>query len=778
MRVSRARSLLVLAVAACEPAPRVATGELSGLVIDARDREPFAGAVVRGEPGGWQVTSDDEGRFATALDAGVYAVSVVAEGRRPSDPVEVVVHRGALTDVTLFVPDAPDELRVRVPVGVVPAGYDKLVTIEAVAEDPEGDPLTYTWRQLSGPSIEASFQGQGTPTLSLRTRALAELVPLRGRFGPVAIPRSGQGEYLIEVEVSDGTNVVTGRTQVRSGTAQGNWPRLAAGVDGYFDCGDVPNPDFIIDSVSPCRPDEVDCTPPELEGGDTCTPRIRGHYAGSFFLIEQTTHRRVLYEVGRWFGVNDAVSGCDRRDCHAAEADGWASTLHSTVFRRGIEGALGEDYEPACARCHSMGNDVTARNHGFDDVALEAGWDWPERLEPGNWAQMPAELQGTANVQCSSCHAPALFWTGLSAGVCAQCHDAPPNYTKVAEWRASPMSRFVRGLEADDPALDPACTRCHSAQGFIEAIRAERRADPTREVPSPGHAELPEAGKVAAPSAADAEPVTCATCHDAHSASPRMLRLFGETSFPSHQGAVSAASSAVCLRCHNAQVDPRDPAAVAARRAPMYGAQADLFYGTGAMGIDPVRDVPHAGTVGCVECHLRAPSDPALAGAAGGHTFRAQTADGRPNVAACADCHDPADGFDVLAGGDWDGDAEVEAARAEVRGLLSLARVTLEAAIAAAGISDCLGASAAAATEQGGRIVLVDAAGQALADCAGEPVVVPDEHLALHRAAFDLLLVERDRSEGLHAPRYAAAALQAAIESLLADSRPDWEPAL
>jgi hypothetical protein len=778
MRLSRASPFLILAAAACEPVPRVGTGELSGLVLDARDQEPFAGAVVRGEPGGWEVTSDHEGRFAIALDAGVYEVSVVAQRRRPSEPVEVVVHREAVTEVTLFVPDAPDELRVRVPVGVVPAGYGKLVTIEAVAQDPEDDPLTYTWRQLSGPSIEASFQGQGTPSLTLRTRPLEDLVPLSGRFGPVAIPRSGQGEYLVEVEVSDGTHVVTGRTQVRSGTAQGNWPRLAAGVDGYFDCGDVPNPDFLIDSVSPCRLDEADCTPPEIEGADTCTPRVRGHYAGSFFLIEQTTHRRVLYEVGRWFGVNDEVSGCNRRDCHAAEADGWASTLHSTVFRRGIEGALREDYEPACARCHAMGNDVTARNHGFDDVALEAGWDWPERLEPGNWDAMPTELQGTANVQCSTCHAPAVFWTGLSVGVCAQCHDAPPTYTKVAEWRASPMSRFVRGLEADDPALDAACTRCHSAQGFIEAIRAERRVSPAREDPFPGRAELPDAGKVAPPTAADVEPITCATCHDAHSPNPRMLRVFGETSFPSHEGPVSAASSAVCLRCHNAQVDPRDPADLAARRAPMFGAQADLFYGTGAMGIDPVQDVPHAGAVGCVECHLRAPSDPALAGAAGGHTFLAQTADGRPNVAACADCHDAAQGFDVPAGGDWDGDAAIEAARAEVRGLLALARVTLDAAVAAAAISDCLGAAAAGAIEQDGQIVLVDGAGAALGGCGGEPVVVPDEHLDLHRAAFDILLVERDRSEGLHAPRYAAAALQAAIEALLVDSRPVWDPAL
>ena len=62
--------------------------------------------------------------------------------------------------------------------------------------------------------------------------------------------------------------------------------------------------------------------------------------------------------------------------------------------------------------------------------------------------------------------------------------------------------------------------------------------------------------------------------------------------------------------------------------------------------------------------------------------------------------------------------------------------------------------------------------------CGGEALVLPDEHLDLHRAAFDLLLVEHDGSEGLHAPRYAARALQAGLETLLGDARPDWDAAL
>ena len=130
----KALAALLLVSSACEPVPREGAGSLRGLVIDARDDEPVAGVTVRGEPGGWQIESDDDGTFAMGLPAGAYQVTVTREGRRTSDPLEVVVHRGRSTDVTLVVPDVPDELRVRMPVGVVQAGYGKLVTLSPYAD--------------------------------------------------------------------------------------------------------------------------------------------------------------------------------------------------------------------------------------------------------------------------------------------------------------------------------------------------------------------------------------------------------------------------------------------------------------------------------------------------------------------------------------------------------------------------------------------------------------------------------------------------------------------
>jgi hypothetical protein len=281
-----------------------------------------------------------------------------------------------------------------------------------------------------------------------------------------------------------------------------------------------------------------------------------------------------------------------------------------------------------------------------------------------------------------------------------------------------------------------------------------------------------------APGPDEVEPITCPVCHDVKSANPSMLRVFGSQSIPSRDTALEAGASAMCLRCHNAQVDPRAPDTLTRRLAPMGGAQSDVFYGSGAMEVPADPAPQHAATLGCVDCHMRAPDDAGLAGAVGGHTFLVRAADGRASAAVCSGCHDGAADFDVLALGDYDGDGTVEPARAEVRGLLALARDALGAAITAAHHTDCQGLREASGFDEvDGRIVLVGPGDEPLRDCDGNTTVFTDDELGLHRAAFDLLLVERDRSEGLHAPRYVAAILQAAVTSVLGAAVPPWDGA-
>ncbi|MBI2892217.1 MAG: carboxypeptidase regulatory-like domain-containing protein [Deltaproteobacteria bacterium] len=772
---------LALVVAGCEQPPAQLEGRIHGTVIDARDESPVDGASVTADPGGTGATADEDGAFVLDLPAGRYSLVASKPGRRSSEPVELVIARGDTADVVLTIPDLPDELTVRMPIGVVPAGYDELVTLEAEAVDPEGDSLTYTWRQLRGPDITPSFEGQGTPALTLRTLSIEEVVRPEGRFGPMPISAFGQGEYGIELEVSDGEHTATAQAAIRSGSPSGGWPRLAFGIDAYFDCGGIATPRFRIESATPCIPEDpdggppTDCTPVELFDADTCTPRLRGHYYGSFELVEQTSGRQVHYLVGRWFGVNDANSSCVRPECHLIAGEKWERTRHASVFTRAIDGELGPDYGPACARCHTLGNDAAGRNAGFDDVSFESGWRWPERFEPGNWDAVPDEVKDLANVQCSNCHAPGMFWKGYGVGVCAQCHDAPPTYTKVAEWRASPMSRFVRSLAEDDPALRKGCTRCHSAQGAVAAWRAEHgsataRPDALIDRTIPNLDET-----IDAPSVDEVQPITCVACHDVKSDLPRMLRVRGVEHIPSMGTTpIDAGASAVCLRCHNSQVDPTDPETMARRLAPMQGAQSDVFYGSGAT--EARDELPqHASVAVCTDCHMKAPAA-GLEGAAGGHTFLVRARGGRANLAACSGCHEEVDDFDVEALGDWDGDGSVESGRAEYRGLVAVVQEALAGAIDTAAIIDCTGGARAVwFSEVDARIVLVDGAGEPLVDCDGWPLVFADDQLALHRVAFDLLLLERDGSEGLHAPRFAARVLQLAATELLGDAVPEWD---
>jgi hypothetical protein len=81
----------------------------------------------------------------------------------------------------------------------------------------------------------------------------------------------------------------------------------------------------------------------------------------------------------------------------------------------------------------------------------------------------------------------------------------------------------------------------------------------------------------------------------------------------------------------------------------------------------------------CITCHMAetpgmdADGNP-LPGhnTVGGHTFAMTSPDGVANLGACVACHesDNYESFEISAGGDYDGDGEVESTNAEVAGLV------------------------------------------------------------------------------------------------------------
>jgi hypothetical protein len=152
-----------------------------------------------------------------------------------------------------------------------------------------------------------------------------------------------------------------------------------------------------------------------------------------------------------YVGVGGIVGDAEEpqcSSCHEETAAAWAATGHATMFTRAIDGLVSNHYSAECITCHTTGfnNRPEAVNGGFDDVAAEAGWTFPETLQPGNWDAMVAEfpqVAALANIQCESCHGPGgahqaaaggddedesavsqagPIGRGLAYGTCAQCH--------------------------------------------------------------------------------------------------------------------------------------------------------------------------------------------------------------------------------------------------------------------------------------------------------------------------------------------------------------------
>ena len=315
------------------------------------------------------------------------------------------------------------------------------------------------------------------------------------------------------------------------------------------------------------------------------------------------------------------------------------------------------------------------------------------------------------------------------------------------------MSRFVRGLRPDDPAIRRGCASCHSAQGFV----AWRRR---------GEQITPEPGTVAA--------ITCAACHDAHDASrPSALRVFDVAEPVAGAPAEGMGAGALCATCHRA-----GPAGADARDAAPHAPQADVLLGRGARSSPRGAGAVHGAIANtCTACHMARPAggDPRF-GFAGGHTFSARGLGERGGVppSACSACHEEAP--DAIGARDWNGDGEAGAPRAEATASLNELGGRLRAAIARRGLRGPCPTPRVAArvVDHDARLVLADAEGILLGDCDGDGRLEEGESSVgaarlpgpLGRAAYDLILLERDGSHGIHNPAYTFAVLRALSRAL------------
>ncbi len=480
-----------------------------------------------------------------------------------------------------------------------------------------------------------------------------------------------------------------------------------------------------------------------------------------------TTNIATTITAATYLGINACAA------CHSGSFAGvpniyptYTNTAHATFFTRAIDGLENSHYSKNCIVCHTVGYDTNANNGGFDDMATAYGWSFPSVLTNGNWASMPAELQGLANIQCENCHGPGsqhMFSHGITgntnaisvsfaAGACTQCHDATPNHIKGAEWNNSIHARPTRTPSGPSRA---ACVRCHTAGGFVQyAVTLGTTNTYTTNNANTVY-----------------EAITCQTCHDPHDGSnPHQLRnslvTLGDGTVVTNAG-----SGAFCMNCHQSRNGSVTNSIV------KYPLLQQTWAGGSAFGVhdNPAGDMlegangwtygkaipssAHSIAVSntCVACHMQtvASTDPAYL-QAGGHTFNMTYTNSSgaelDKVTVCVQCHGPITSFDMVKV-DYNGDGVIEGVQTEVQHLLDKLSTLLPNGTYQTNANNYKA--------------------DGLVKAPSSQTNWPANFL---EASYNWQLVNADGSKGVHNAAYAVGLLKASIGDLTGDANNDGLP--
>jgi Cytochrome c7 and related cytochrome c len=436
------------------------------------------------------------------------------------------------------------------------------------------------WHQLEGPPLlDLSIEDRGFH-LRARTRPLAEIHPGPYAWGIVPVSPRTQGRYTLEATwVGAGPEVR--RTVVVTSIARATGiPSIAVGQRVILGGSGA----WRVAQAAPRGHAQVELTGGALE----FEPDAAGNWR-----LEDESGRALNVRAG----LHDHTPlDCGRSNCHATETEAAKSSpmIHALEKFRTDDPTAGGG---CMLDCHVVG-ERGLHDGGFLDVARRLG----QRVDLGSWQEMPRAMRRVAGVTCTGCHGPAAIpdrtarRSALSADVCATCHDAPPRYVHVEQWRGSRMARAdaqpsVRGT--------PACARCHTTAGFLADLGI-RKPDDT-----------PDDGEVFG--------IACAACHAPHGAHVGET-LIREIAVPEALGGKAFRErhpiSAACVACHAPGKDELIPSASAGA---LWTGRAVLPGGELLSGPSP-----HDAVGECTGCHGgRRPTD---------HSFRVDRR-------LCGPCH-------------------------------------------------------------------------------------------------------------------------------------------
>ena len=507
---------------------------------------------------------------------------------------------------------------------------------------------------------------------------------------------------------------------------------------------------------------------PDIVGSYTVSASISTASSGSTNLTQRVT-------ASSYLGVNASCVLCHSGGLIAPNRyTNWIETAHAHTFENAISGLSTDYFAASDLPYRTTGHDgnTNANSGGFDFAATTNGWTFPANLTSNNWTALPEGLKNFANVQCESCHGPGyqhvfgslpvlgdtnFISVSMNVGTCAQCHDSRTTHALATKWNTK-ATEWGNSLHAH-PTRTPsgpgreACARCHTARGF-----ATFTATGNQIISNTVY-----------------EAITCATCHDPHSATNvHQLRATDIYTLPEGTTVTNVGRGALCMTCHHsrngsatnnvAKYQLNQPTwAGGVSFGPHDSTAGDMVEGVNAITYGKfIPSGSHSAVIPdvCVGCHMQpvATSHPAF-GKAGGHTYsmtydvvNAGVTNTLDLVDTCVKCHGPIQTFNFPRK-DYDGDGVIDGVQTEVQHLLDkLSRLLPNSTYRADGnyVADGLVKSSIS--------------------------VKTNWQTKFLYAAWNWQFVDVEGSKGVHNAPYAVGVLKASIADLTGDGNSDQLP--